>query len=142
MPKGVYIRTEEQLALLKSYSEIARKLPKTKAQLAASLKTCRKMSLSNKGRDRTSAEIEAYQRPRTLAQIESGHKAGLLRKGKPNPHKGNVFADDIVEHHNDFCHGVERPDDITLMIHSEHSRMHAKLQCVNQKRDSEENFTK
>lgn len=149
MPTGVYIRTEEQLALLKSYLAIAHKvsckLPRTMKQIEHT----RKMSLSNKGRHRTPAEIEAYQRSRTPAQIESGRKAGLMRKGKPNTHKGNVFADDTIEHHNDFCHGAERPDDITLMTHSEHSRMHAKLQYPNglklygnRKKDNLGRFTK
>lgn len=53
--------------------------------------------------------------------------AAKYRKGKLNPHKGNVFGDDIVEHHNDLCHGALRPDDITSMPLSDHARLHGKL---------------
>ena len=63
--------------------------------------------------------------PRTEAQRAASRRNG--RKLVSNPHKGLVFANGIIEHHNDLCHGRERPDDITPMTLSEHSRLHGKL---------------
>ena len=104
MPTGVYVRTKEQLALLKSYSEIAHKRPITEAQRAARRRNGRKVG----------------KLPKTQTQIEASRRNGS-RKGQP----GRVFRKDLVCHHNDGCHGKLRPDDITQITLSEHGRLHA-----------------
>ena len=63
------------------------------------------------------------ERPRTQVQCEAGLRN--LDKGR------NITRNTIVEHHNDLCHGAERPDDITLMTSSEHHRLHANIRVQN-----------
>ena len=109
MPKGIYIRTEK---IRKGIS--AGRLRSPKAQKAAS------------GNMKKAREI-GRKLHRNIAQIEASRRNGLARKGISNPHGSTVFADDIVKHHNDLCHGVERPDYVTYMASSEHCRLHAKL---------------
>ena len=67
--------------------------------------------------------------PKTQKQINGCRKGGLKGKGKSR--KGRVFADSIVEHHNDLQHGAIRPNDISLMSHSEHTSLHANLRVQN-----------
>ncbi len=87
MPKGVWIRTEEQMQQVRELG----KAPKTEKQREASRKIGRRI---------------------------------------------NINGDTIIKHHNDLCHGAERPDDVMIMNHSEHCRLHGKLQCQDRKRDS------
>lgn len=119
MPKGVYIRTEELLALLKSYSEIARKRPITETQRAARRNNGRKVG----------------KLPKTQKQIEASRKnackIGLSTNG-----------DRIIKHHKDFCHGALKPDDIIYMKAREHNRLHTKIQCQTQERDSKGRYKK
>lgn len=106
MPTGIYIRTEEQLRQLRENAKKARKV--------------------------------AHSLPRTQKQIEAGRKnfikaqkVGRILPRTSKQLKGKVFADDIIEHHNDLCHGAEDPDDVTYMIHREHSSLHMKLRVEN-----------
>lgn len=119
MPKGIYIRTKEQLALLKSYSEIARKLPITDAQRETRRRNGRKVGKLPK----TSSQREASRR--------NARKAGL-----------NTHGDKTVKHHRNFCHGKLRPDDIIYMKAREHNSLHTKIQCQTQERDSKGRFKK
>lgn len=119
MPKGVYKRSKKQLEALAKGREIGRKISHKLSRTQAQIENARRMGLNNKGK----------------------------LKGKPNPHKGNVFGNDIICHHNDLCHGAERPDDITRMINSEHLSLHRKLEVKNgthpwqnQKRNNTRNF--
>lgn len=115
MPKRAYIRiqplSKRQLKNLAKGREKGWKMPRTEKQLSAT---------------RGNIKI-AHKLPRTQKQIEASRKLGSSAKGKPNPHGPRVFGDDIIEHHNDLKHGAERPDDITLMTHAEHSSLHNKL---------------
>lgn len=61
-----------------------------------------------------------------------------MPKEKEPSRKGRVFADSIVEHHNDLQHGAIRPNDTNLMSHSEHTRLHSKKRC----RDNKGKFIK
>ena len=83
------------------------------------------------------------------AARQAGRKNGAKNIKKANEtgkNRGNGFdkkplmGKDLVEHHNDFCHGAERPDDITIMTNSEHTRLHAKLQYQDRGRDSKGRF--
>lgn len=78
--------------------------------------------------------------PQTPKQLETALQNLGIMKGKPYPHEGNIFGDDIVEHHNDLCHGAERPDDVSYITSREHSRLHGILK--NQTKDSLGRFTK
>ena len=112
MPVGVYPRSQKQLEAL----DRGRRLPRTPKQIEACRRNGRKVgNLPN-----TSAK-----------QIEGCRKLGLAAKGKPNPHKGNVFGNSIVEHHNDLCHGAERPNDVSHMTLSEHHSLHNNLKVKN-----------
>lgn len=107
MPTGIYIRTK----------------PKTQKQLEAARTAGRKTGAQN---------IKmAHKLPASDAQREAWRKIGLSTKGKPKPHKGNVFGNDIIKHHNDLCHGAERPDDITYMTQSQHLSLHHKIRVEN-----------
>lgn len=121
MPRGIYQRTEKHREIcrenIRKGREIAHSLPLTQKQL----------EVLDRGR----------RLPRTQKQIATcrmnGRKVGKLpnRKGSLNPHKGNVFGDTFVCHHNDLCHGAERPDDITYMSQREHQKLHSNLQVQN-----------
>jgi len=121
MPRGIYIRkplTEEHK---KAISEGMLRSPKAQA---ASRETIKKATQIASKLPRTQRQIEACH--------QNGRKNGSASKGKHRPsHGGRVFADDTVKHHNDLCHGAERPDDIALMTMSEHSRFHANLRIEN-----------
>ena len=122
MPTGVYTRTKPstptQLEALKKGREVALKLPRTQKQREASHKNFIK------------AGKVGSTLPRTLKQLatarENGRKYGF-KKGEPHPHEATVSGDDIIEHHNDLCHGAERPDDVTCMTLSEHISLHNRL---------------
>jgi len=128
MPTGVYVRTKPKTEKflsaarenVKKAAEVAHKLPRTLAQI-----------------DNT---YRMGQAPKSEKQIEAsrenGRKNGLSCTGKPHPHGPTVFGDDIIEHHNDLCHGAERPDDVTSMTSSEHMKFHAGYQ----ERDNEGKF--
>lgn len=111
MPRGVYVRTEKDIQRICELN----KRPKTPRQIEHS----RRIGKA----------------PRTEKQREASRnniqKINLNNIGKPNPHKATVFADTIVEHHNDYQHGALRPNDISFMSHSEHSRLHANLRVKN-----------
>lgn len=105
----------------KAISEGMLRSPKARA---ASRETIKKATKASSKVPRTQRQIEACR--------QNGRKNGAASKGKPRPsHDGRVFGDDIVKHHNDLCHGAERPDDITLMIMREHSRFHTNLRIAN-----------
>lgn len=122
MPTGVYRRTEKHKKIARKNiakaREVALKLPRTLIQR----EVCRKMGKAAK----------------TQKQRESIRELGKIP---------NIFADTIIEHHNDLCHGAERPDDVSCMTNSEHGKLHAKLQCqdrhirvLGQKRDNKGRF--
>ena len=117
MPKGVYIRKPLTEQHKKAISEGRLRSPKAQR---ASRETIKKATQASRKVPRTQRQIEACR--------QNGRKNGLASKGKCKPYYwGRVFAEDIVKHHNDLCHGAERPDDITLMTMREHSRLHANL---------------
>jgi len=115
MPKGIYKRTKEHKEILRrnmgKAGKVAWKLPRSLAQI----KHHHKLS----------------KLPTTQKKRETWRKIGLNSKGKRNPHGPTAFGNDIVKHHNDLCHGAERPDDIALMTQSEHRRLHEKLRVQN-----------
>lgn len=119
-------KTEKQLEASRQNAYRMGKLPKTQKQREASHKTGRKYwQIAQKvaaSLPRTEKQKHQFydlsQRPRTKAQWQAIYK---------NLKKAGVFAKDIVKHHNDLCHGTKRPDDITLMTHSEHCRLHSNL---------------
>lgn len=119
MPKGVYVRTEEQKKVLRRNFELARQRPITETQHIAVCKNAEK------------AREAALKLPRTQTQREASRrnarKMGL-----------NNNMDTIVEHHKDLCHGKLKPDDVIYISASEHNRLHAKLQ--NQERDDKGRF--
>ena len=109
MPTGVYVRTkpmkprtEKQLEALSK----GRRLPPTQRQIEARRKNARKMG----------------KLPKSLAQIEHARKIGVTH---------SIFGDDIVEHHNDLCHGAERPNDVSYMAMRKHTSLHNKLRVDN-----------
>lgn len=110
MPKGVWTRTEEQMQQIRELG----KRPKTLIQIETARKTGRRVGLSNKGKPKS--------KPKTQKQIESAIKCFRGTK---------IFADDIVKHHPDLCHGAERPDDVTSMTNSEHISLHNRLRVEN-----------
>lgn len=63
--------------------------------------------------------------------LKIAHKLPKSAKQLANSRKAQVFANDIIKHHNDLCHGEIRPDDITLMTHSEHAKLHMQLHIEN-----------
>lgn len=92
--------------------------------------------------ERTEEEMqrvrELCKRPITAAQIkvrrENVRKATEASCKLPrtkNQLESLPHADTIVKHHNDLCRGVERPDDITLITHSEHMSLHNNLRVQN-----------
>jgi hypothetical protein len=85
--------------------------------------------------------------PRTMKQIESARRMGKAVKtlrqriaSRNNGKHGKLSKDTIIQHHNDLCHGAERPDDITCMSHGGHSRLHAKLRYPYREKDSKGRF--
>jgi len=120
MPTGVYERTKKHREIsrrtIKKAQKVAWSLPRSPAQLDGSRKTEKQLTQIR----------ELGKRPRTQTQRDAARTTCLNRKGKTNPHKGNVFGDTIVEHHDDLQHGKERPDDVANMTLSEHARLHAK----------------
>ena len=121
MPKGVYLRTEEQKKVLRRNFKLARQRPLTETQCIAVCKNAKK------------AREAALNLPRTQTQREAScrnaRKMGL-----------NNNMDTVVEHHKDLCHGRLRPDDTVYMKAGEHNRLHAKIQCQTQERDSKGRF--
>ena len=106
MAKGVYIRTKpKSKKQMQQIRELGQK-PKTQNQLRATRQNVKK------------AQKKAQSVPRTKAQ----RKAVL-----ENIKDVRVFADTIVKHHNDLCHGAKDPDDVTYMTSSEHMRLHANI---------------
>ena len=85
--------------------------------------------------------------PKTPKQLEASRvnariagKIACRLPRTPRQLEGRIFGNDIIKHHNDLCHGAERPDDVTSMTSSEHIRLHAKLRCQNRERDSKGRF--
>lgn len=103
--------TQKQLEAL----DRGRRLPRTEKQREASRRNMHIMS----------------KLPKTQKQIEQCRNLALSNKGRPNPHKGNVFGNSIVCHHNDLCRGKLRSDDVTYMTMSEHAKLHTNLQVKN-----------
>lgn len=117
MASGVYKRTQKHKEIAQKAIEIAHQLPRTKSQRDASRRNMKK------------ARQIAWKLPRTKLQEENARKVGSLPKTEKQIQSSRAKrGSDIVEHHNDLCHGKLQPDDITLMTSSEHSRLHAKLQ--------------
>lgn len=82
---------------------------------------------SEVGRKTGPKNIKATHRlPRTQKQIEASRKLGRKYGSKNSPK-----ADTIVCHHNDLCHGKERPDDVTYMTNREHVGLHSRLRVAN-----------
>lgn len=72
--------------------------------------------------------LRLHKLPRSKKQLKATRKMGLLsNKGR----EGTVFGDDIIEHHNDLCHGAERPDDVTYMTSSKHWSLHNNVRVQN-----------
>jgi hypothetical protein len=126
-------RSAKQLEAFFKSQQIGRKLPRTKKQIQhwqELLKKPRTKTQREASRASVKKACEASRKlPRTKAQLEANRKNGC--KLVFNPHGSTVSANDIIEHHNDLCHGAERPDDVTLMTHSEHSRLHMELRIKN-----------
>ncbi len=128
MPSGVYIRTkpktEKQLQACRKLGKLPRTVKqkeRTQKQRECARELCRKLNKL----PRTKAQREAarenirklHKLPRTEKQRETSRKNGL----------NAVFANDIVEHHNDLKHGALRPDDVSYITCSEHTKLHWKL---------------
>lgn len=134
------MRTEKQREAsrrnIKKANEVSRKLPRSLAQIenlrrmhslpktSIQIKHTTEMSKMPKTPEqieiRRKNAYELGKRPKTQKQIQTSRK--IARKmGSSNN------ADTTVKHHNDLCHGTERPDDITCMTLSEHTRLHINL---------------
>lgn len=119
-------KTEKQIAASRRNAYKMGTAPKTDKQREASRKTGRKnVKLAQKiaySLPRSIKQKKQFydlsQRPRTEAQWKAIYR---------NLKKAGVFADSIIKHHNDLCHGTLRSDDITYMTHSEHGRLHMEL---------------
>ena len=126
MPRRVYTITEVDREARRERARKMGKAPKTQKQCENAKK----------------ATAVACKLPRTQKQLatycENGRKVGKLPRTKKQLEtvreniKGiYVFANTIVEHHNDLCHGTERPDDVTYMTSSEHISLHNNLRVQN-----------
>ncbi len=75
-------------------------------------------------------------RPNTEKQIQAARQ-NMIKINKEGKNRGNGFdkkplmGNHIIKHHNDLQHGAIRPDDITLMTHSKHARLHMNLHIEN-----------
>lgn len=110
MPSGIYIGSEKHIQQVR---ELGKKYGRRAIEIAHKL-------------------------PRTQLQIETSRKNGrkvgkLPRKGKQL--EGRIFGNDIVKHHQDLCHGAEKPNDVIFMTASKHIGLHAKLRSQYRKRD-------
>ncbi len=125
MPTGVYVRTKPQSKKQMEQIRTIAKRPRTEKQCETSRKNVQK------------AQKIAHKLPRTQKQIKAccknfikAREIGSTLPRTPKQLAGKVFGNDIVEHHNDLCHGAERPEDVTYMIMREHSRLHNNLRVL------------
>ena len=93
------------------------------------LKALRKLHKRPRSQKQKENAQKMGKRPNTEKQIQAARKNCLNRKGQS--HVSSLNANTIVEHHNDLCRGKLRPDDITVMTHSEHARLHMNLHIEN-----------
>lgn len=110
--------------------ESARENQKIAVKIAASLPRSEKQLESSREKGRKIGSL-----PRTQNQIEACRKTGKLPKTKVQiesaRRKNRINANTIVEHHNDLCHGAERPEDVDCITLSEHGKLHANLRVEN-----------
>lgn len=133
MPTGIYIRSKQQIQQARESLQKLNQLPKTQKQREASRKNIKKVHGWNTGLTK-----------KTDVRIAAG--AIAISKAAKGKNRGNGFdkkalmGNDIIKHHNDLCHGVEDPDDVSYMTSREHSRLHGILK--NQTRNTLGQFTK
>lgn len=125
MPIGVYKRTKWHIEIACRNLEKAKGVPRKYPISEKQLKACREN------------QKKAVEAGRKLPRTEAHRKAArenMLKCHKEGKHLGHGFGkkprtgQTIIRHHNDLQHGAERPDDVTYMSHSEHVRLHSRLQ--------------
>lgn len=112
MPTGIYKRTQKHR---KATREGQLKSSKAQKAFRESAQKLHKLPRTEK-QLYNSAKMGKL--PKTSLQIETTRKMGLSNHG-----------DMIVKHHNDLCHGAERPDDVAEMTLSQHSKLHAEYRA-------------
>lgn len=128
MPRGIYIRTKwhKEIACrnLEKAKGVGHKYPISEKQL----KACRKNQKKATEAARKLPKGEAHRKAARENMIKCNTEGKALGHGFD---KKALTGRTIIKHHHDLCHGAERPDDVVYMTHSEHVRLHSKLQLQN-----------